>query len=77
MEVVVTTSVCHVCWIRRFTIESNLHLFAVVGREADSGVLAFSGNGVIDVFGAAVVPLAQDVPSIVGINQDDESVISL
>ena len=31
MEVVVTTSVCHVCWIRRFTIESNLHVLAVVG----------------------------------------------
>ena len=50
---------------------------AEVGRKVDGDIFASSGNGIIDIFRAAVVPFAQDGPCIIGINQDDESVISL
>ena len=71
MQVIVAARCC------RFTVEGNLHHLAIVGRKIDGDIFTCSSNGVKDMFRTAVVPLTQDMPCIVGIDQDDESVISL
>ena len=59
----------------RFAIESNLNSLACVGGKVDIYILTSKRDVVINIIGTTIVPLAQDVPLVVGISQDDETVI--